>query len=68
MWREGGGGLGGLSDEYTVKKDSGVPVPSRGMIKLFPARESLVKDIPAGDRKTANLFLKCRYQNMHSLC
>jgi hypothetical protein len=29
------------------------------VIKLFPARESLVSDIPAGDRKTANLFLQC---------
>jgi hypothetical protein len=27
-----------------------------GIIKLFPARESLVSDIPAGDGKTANLF------------
>ncbi len=24
--------------------------------KLFPARESLVSDIPVGDGKTANLF------------
>jgi hypothetical protein len=30
-----------------------------GIIKLFPPRESLVSDIPAGDRKTANLFLQC---------
>ncbi len=27
--------------------------------KLFPARESLVSDIPAGDGKTANLLLQC---------
>ncbi len=27
-----------------------------GIIKLFPSRESLVSDIPAGDGKTANLF------------
>jgi hypothetical protein len=26
---------------------------------LFPPRESLVSDIPAGDRKTDNLFLQC---------
>ncbi len=26
------------------------------IIKLFPARESLVKDITAGDGKIANLF------------
>jgi len=30
-----------------------------GIIKLFPSRESLVSDIPAGDRKTANLFFQC---------
>jgi hypothetical protein len=30
------------------------------MIKLIPARESLVSDIPAGDRKIANLFLQCK--------
>ncbi len=27
--------------------------------KLFPARKSLVSDIPAWDGKTANLFLQC---------
>ncbi len=27
--------------------------------KLFPSRESLVSDIPAGDGKMANLFLQC---------
>jgi hypothetical protein len=27
-----------------------------GIIKLFPARDSLVSDIPAGDRKIINLF------------
>jgi hypothetical protein len=27
--------------------------------KLFPARESLVSDIPSGDGKTANLFSQC---------
>jgi hypothetical protein len=31
--------------------------PWQGIIKLFPARESLVSDIPAGDGKTLNLFL-----------
>ncbi len=30
--------------------------PWRDMIKLFPARENLVSDIPAGDGKMANLF------------
>ncbi len=33
--------------------------PWAGIIKLFPARESLVSDIPAGDGKIANLFLQC---------
>jgi hypothetical protein len=36
---------------YTVKKVSDFPVPSRDV--------SLVSDIPAGDGKTANLFLQC---------
>ncbi len=30
--------------------------PRTGIIKLFPAREGLVSDIPAGDRKTANFL------------
>jgi hypothetical protein len=30
--------------------------PWRGMILLFPARESLVSDISAGDGKIVNLF------------
>jgi hypothetical protein len=29
------------------------------LLKLFPARESFVSNIPAGDRKKANLFLQC---------
>jgi hypothetical protein len=33
------------------------------LIKLFPARESLVSDIPAGDGKNDNLFLQCRRSN-----
>jgi hypothetical protein len=50
---------------YTVKKGYPFPIPSRdvtnpnspwpGIIKLFPARESLVSDIPAGDGKNYNL-------------
>ena len=51
---------------YTVKKgqrfsrpqlrchQSNSPWP--GIIKLFPARESLVSDIPTGDGKISNLF------------
>ncbi len=40
------------SSTYNVKKNGTWPV----IIKLFPARENLVSDIPAGDGKTANLF------------
>ncbi len=36
---------------YTVKKV---------IVKIFPARESLVSDIPAGDEKNDKLFLQCR--------
>ncbi len=32
---------------------------SPGIIKLFPARKSLVSDIPAVDRKIYNIFLQC---------
>jgi hypothetical protein len=46
--------------------------PWPGIIKLFPARESLVSDIPAGDGKMANLFLQCmvatRLQSKKYLC
>ncbi len=41
------------------KKVSDFPSPAGnnpGIIKLLPARESLVNDIPAGDGKIANLF------------
>ncbi len=31
-------------------------LPWPGIIKLFPARESLVSDIPAGNGKNDNLF------------
>jgi hypothetical protein len=51
---------------YTVKKSyrfsrlqPGCHYPNSpwpGIKKLFPARENLVSDIPAGDGKTANLF------------
>jgi hypothetical protein len=33
--------------------------PWPGIIKLFPARESLVSDIPARDGKIIDLFLQC---------
>jgi hypothetical protein len=55
---------------YTVKKGYRLSSPKpgchlrnspwAGIIKLFPARESLDSDIPAGDGKMANLFLQCR--------
>jgi hypothetical protein len=32
-------------------------------MKLFPARESLVSDIPAGDGKIVNLFFTVHQQN-----
>jgi hypothetical protein len=32
-----------------------------GIFKLFPARKSLVSDIPAGDGKNDNLFLQCTH-------
>ncbi len=43
------------------KEVSGFPVQlsQAGNIYLFPAWESLVSDIPAGEGKTANLFLQC---------
>ncbi len=59
---------------YTVKKKVGeFPVPSRDVTtklslggnndvitELFLPRRSLVSDIPAGDGKLVNLFLRCR--------
>jgi len=33
--------------------------PWAGIIELFPRRESLVSNIPSGDRNIANLFLQC---------
>ncbi len=34
-----------------------------GIIKLFPARENLVSDIPAGDGKNDNLFYSVGKEN-----
>ncbi len=55
---------------YTVKKSLRFSSPQSwcqlpnsswpGRIKLFPARESLVSDIPAGEKKIAYLFLQCK--------
>jgi hypothetical protein len=33
--------------------------------QLFPARESLVSDIPAGDGKIINLFLQCIFWSIY---
>jgi hypothetical protein len=33
--------------------------PWPGIVKLLPAEESLVSDIPAGDGEIGNLFLQC---------
>ncbi len=62
---------------HCKKKVCCFPVPSRdvtyvpnspwaGIIKLFPARESLVSDTPAGDGKTANLSLQCPFSPLSS--
>jgi hypothetical protein len=61
-------------NDYTVKKKvREFPVPSRDVTtklslggnddvitELFLPRGSLVSDIPAGDGKLVNLFLRCR--------
>ncbi len=57
---------------YTVKKVREFPVPNRDVTtklslggnndvitELFLPRGSLVSDIPAGDGKLVNLFLRC---------
>ncbi len=62
-----------VEKQYTVKKAFGFLVPSREvtyqtlpgvnnlhMTSLFPPRESLVSDIPAGDGNIEKLFLRCR--------
>ncbi len=36
------------------------------MMSLFPPKESLVSDIPAGDGDIEKLFLRCRGGNMHA--
>jgi hypothetical protein len=34
------------------------------IIKLFPARENLISDIPAGDKKIDDLFFQCSYVSL----
>jgi hypothetical protein len=41
---------------------AGMSLTWTGIIKFFLARESLVSDVPAGDERTANLFLQCKEQ------
>ncbi len=50
-----------VTNLYTVKKVSNFPVPSRDvtnqpLIKFFPVRESLIRDIPARDVKSLTFF------------
>ena len=40
--------------------------PWPGTIKIFPAREILVSDVPAGDEKIVNLFLQCTLPSLRS--
>ncbi len=62
----------GWPSRYTVKKVREFPIPSRDVTtklslcgnndvitELFLPRGSLVSDIPAGDGKLVNLFLRC---------
>ena len=58
---------------YTVKKklrDSWICFDQTflGLVKLFPAWESLVSDIPAGDGNTAKPFLQCTADAHSSKC
>jgi hypothetical protein len=65
------------STVYRKKKVREFPVPSRDVTtklslggnndvitELFLPRGSLVSDIPAGDGKLVNLFLRCRPQRL----
>jgi hypothetical protein len=62
----------GIGELYGYKKVREFPVPSRDVTtklslggnndvitELFLPRGSLVSDIPAGDEKLGNLFLRC---------
>jgi hypothetical protein len=61
---------GTIENGYTMKKVSDFPVPAAAMsltnsrrpgrVKLFPARESLLSDILAGEGKIAKQQLQCR--------
>ncbi len=48
-----------ITDDYTVKKVTDFPVPSRDVTKLSLARNNLiglVSDIPAGEGKSLTFF------------
>jgi hypothetical protein len=51
----------GLCGRCTVKKDLRFSRAQTEIIKLFPSRESLISDIPLGDRKIAYLFFQFVY-------
>ncbi len=58
--------------QYTVKKGLRHPrplpnSPRAGIIKLLRPRESLVRDIPAGDGNIGNLFLRCNHISCKTL-
>ncbi len=71
-----------LKYKYTVtKKVREFPVPSRDVTtklslggnndvitELFLPRECRVSDIPAGDGKLVNLFLRCTVHPLHTVC
>ncbi len=48
--------LGRLLDDLDAHRKKSFSIFPVSIIKLFPARESLVSDIPAGDGKSAILF------------
>jgi len=54
-------GIGSITaSSYKLRQSSFLSSPWQGIVKLLPARESLVSDNPAGNGKIANLFLHCR--------
>jgi hypothetical protein len=46
--------------KWTLPSPAGMSLAKLFWLGVFPARESLVSDIPAEDRKIAKLFLQCR--------
>jgi hypothetical protein len=69
-----------LKNVHRKKKVREFPVPSRDVTtklslggnydvitELFLPRGSLVSDIPAGDGKLVNLFLRCKVENLNKI-